>query len=659
MTQLIRVSASTGRSQVEVLQRRLTRERLIRAEAERHAEESLKQLAETECRLMLLQRIAENANALDDFEEALRMVTHELCDKSGWNVALAYRVKSLRPASMECCAVSSSNLAKYKSFIEFSRSRTLVPSSGIAAEVIEYGHALWLDDLRQNSQFVRRPHARRQGLRCGCMFPVLHAGRCIAVIEVFAEHFGHGESMMLSTLHQIGSQLASVFEREKGRELLMHEAHHDPLTGLPNRNFLNKEISAQTLQSASDNSELSAITIDLDEFKIINDRFGHATGDSVLRNVASRLQEEIESWVKDAARTGVRADAIVARAGGDEFIILQSTMGGSLPPSLLARRILAAMRKPLNLGIHTFSIRASIGLSVKTEPSATIEGLIQDADLAMYDSKMKGGDRVVTFDARLGEALRERRNLEEELNVAHRENQFVLEYQPIVSLGSERKIMGYEALVRWDHPTRGRLYPAAFIDVASEAGLITKIGDWVLREACRAATRIADGGLSTNTRFISLNVAPQQLLDEKFPEHISRILEETGADPKFIKLEITENVAISNPHATRKMLNDLRGMGFKISLDDFGTGHSSLSYLRTFPFDVLKIDKSFIDQISDPTNCSIVETILRLAETLGLTVIAEGIEGEEQLGALQQIGCTMGQGYLFGRSMGEKEAFAL
>lgn len=659
MTEMMKVAVSPDYEREEIMQRRLARERNIRMEAERYAEESLKKLGETERRLLLLQRVAENANALDNFEDALRMATRELCDQSDWNLALAYRVTSTSPVQVECCAVTSSKPESYASFISLSQSRFELPATGTAFSAIESARPVWLGDLREIAEFERRRHARRQGLRCGCIIPVLHDGQAVAIIELFSEARIRAEDLLLSTAQQIAGQLASVFEREKGRDLLVYKAHHDTLTGLPNRNYLNQEIAAQTLQGRSSSSTLSAITIDLDEFKVINDRFGHSTGDAVLRNLTSRLQEEVGSWKEDAAHAGVEARAVIARSGGDEFVIIQRTDGGDVPPDLLARRMLKAMRRPLNIGINTFSIRSSIGLAVGTTETKTIEALIQDSDLAMYECKASGGDNVVTFDAKLGEALRERRLLEEELHTAYREEQFVLEYQPIVSLKSGRRIVGYEALIRWDHPSKGRLSPASFIDVATEAGLITKIGSWVLREACAAAARIAKAGNSTADRFISLNVAPQQLLDEEFPKHISQILAETGADPKCIKLEITESVAISNPHATRKMLHDLRAMGLKISLDDFGTGHSSLSYLRTFPFDVLKIDRSFIDQISDPTSLCIVETIFRLADTLGLTVIAEGIEGEGQLGALRTIGCTLGQGYLFGRSMAEEEAFAL
>ena len=641
----------------EVLQRQLRRERLIRLEAERHAQESLRRLAETEHRLRLLQRVAENANALESFADALDMVAGELCGLNGWEVVCVYKVDPRDAGGILCHAAKTSVPLKYDLFLRSSKGQTEFPEGGVSGDVVSGSSPVWIEDVRRDFRFARRRAARRVGLKCGCIVPVMHNSKVVAILELFSSEEREQDPLALATLQQISSQLSSVFERERARDLLIHEAQHDPLTGLPNRNLLKQEMAHITTAIDGGDAELSAITVDLDEFKIINDRFGHATGDAVLRNVARRLQEVVAEWTADAARSGVDAKAMVARAGGDEFVVLQKALGGTLPSSLLANRILSAMRRPLSTGIQIFSIRASIGIATASASSKQIEALIQDADLAMYESKSAGGDCVVAFNDDLGEALRQRRILEEELCEAHAKKQFLLEYQPIVSLDDDLHVIGYEALIRWDHPQRGRLYPGAFIDVAAEAGLIAKIGDWVLHEACAAAARLAAWGKPD--RFISLNVAPQQLLDEKFPDYLAGVLSRTGAKPTAIKLEITESVAISNPHATERMLRQLREIGVKISLDDFGTGHSSLSYLRTFPFDVLKIDKSFVDQISDPVSCSIVETILRLARTLELTVVAEGIEDEVQLQKLRELGCTSGQGYLFGRSMPELEAFGM
>ena len=657
MTEMMPISASCEGHEIALLKRRLHREKKVRAEAERHALASLQRLGEIERRLRLLHRVAQQANSIDTFDDALLMAARELVESAGWQVAIAYKVGRSHTSPMRCLGSFSDIQSRFDAFLTASKAMTNPADDRILHDATLVAEPMWMEDLRTELHFKRRRHARISGLRCGCIVPVVNNGRTFALLEVYSDRSQEKQDQTLSTLQQVASQLATVQDREEARELLIHEAHHDHLTGLANRNSLHQRISEIAAFGGTEIAEITAITIDLDEFKIINDRFGHAMGDTVLASVAHRLMEEVEAWREASAKAGVYANAVLSRAGGDEFVLLQRTSGGSAPPDMLAKRLLGALRQPLTIGLHTFSIRASLGIASCKSGARDTEALIQDADLAMYDAKSSGGDCIVAFNAELGDRLRKRRLLEEELNAAFLNGQFILEYQPIVALDEQLHVRGYEALIRWNHPTRGLLYPADFIDVAGEAGLIGKIGDWVIREACSASSRAALK-LEGPPPFISVNVAPQQLLDENFPDYLAQVLEESGAKPESIKLEITESVAISNPQSTKEMLIKLRAMGIKVALDDFGTGHSSLSYLRTFAFDALKIDKSFIDQISDPKSCSIVETIMRLAGTLELRVIAEGIEEKHQVEALRAIGCDLGQGYLFGRSMPESLAFA-
>ena len=377
--------------------------------------------------------------------------------------------------------------------------------------------------------------------------------------------------------------------------------------------------------------EIALLYLDLDRFKPINDTFGHGVGDSVLRIVTDRIEQII------------RPHDILARLGGDEFALLQ-TMGAQ--PSgarTLARRIIEAVSKPILVDGHTVGVGISIGVAVAPFDAETSASLVQAADLAMYDAKKAGRSQVRFFEPRMNERLQQRRCIEAELATAIEENQFELAYQPVKDVVSDR-VVAVEALVRWNHPTLGRVSPERFIPVAEESGLIVRLGEWVLRQACRDAT-----GWSRDTR-VAVNVSAVQLRQRQFVATVANALVDAGLPAERLELEVTETALIADAELTVAILTELRSHGVRIALDDFGTGYSSINYLRRFPFDKIKIDRSFVSGIEQNSeSMALVRMIAALGTSLSVATTAEGVETEDELDVVRKAGCSQIQGYLLSK----------
>jgi len=418
---------------------------------------------------------------------------------------------------------------------------------------------------------------------------------------------------------------------------MTHSAQHDVVTNLPNRLLLNDRISQSISLARRQRKHIAVIFLDLDRFKYINDSLGHAIGDQLLQSVAKRLL------------AGVRGSDTVSRQGGDEFVILLSEITYPEDAATSARKILLSLSAPHSIVGQDLHIDGSIGISIYPEDGEDAETLIKSADTAMYHAKENGRNNFQFFKAEMNLKAVERQSLESGLRRALEREEFLLHYQPKVNLETG-DITGVEALIRWRQPDRGLVPPSQFVPIAEDCGLILHIGRWVLREACRQARAWQDAGLPTVP--VAVNVSAVEFRDKGFVEGVRAILSETGLEARYLDLELTEGVLMEDGESTAAVLRTLKMMGVHLAVDDFGTGYSSLSYLRQFPIDVLKIDKSFVHQISgDPNDSAIVSAVIDMGKNLKQRVVAEGIETQEQLAFLQARHCAEGQGYLFSRPL--------
>jgi diguanylate cyclase (GGDEF)-like protein/PAS domain S-box-containing protein len=422
-----------------------------------------------------------------------------------------------------------------------------------------------------------------------------------------------------------------VTDRVTLERQLTHQAFTDSLTDLPNR-ALFKDRLQHALSRRADAPPMAVYFLDLDGFKGVNDTLGHSSGDELLVEVAARL------------RSAVRPSDTVARFGGDEFAILVEELPDDEDGTVLAQRICDAIEAPILLGGDEVHISASIGIAHRDDPSIDAEQMLRNADLAMYQAKARDGGFAV-FAPEMHEGLVARMRLEADLRKALTEEQFIVYYQPMVSMRTG-EITGVEALVRWQHPERGLVPPNDFIPLAEATGIIRPLGLWVLRESCRQAVAWESAGDSHGLK-LSVNVSARQLQQADLVDQVAEILRETGMPAKQLTLEMTESVLLDNGEGTLATLTALRAMGIRLAIDDFGTGYSSLSYLHTFPVDILKIDRSFVERLSTGGDTTLISTILRLGQTMKLETVAEGIEHPQELLLLRRQGCTTGQGYHF------------
>jgi len=419
-----------------------------------------------------------------------------------------------------------------------------------------------------------------------------------------------------------------VTERQRSEERIAHMARHDALTDLPNRMLLLEQLNHE-IKRVKRGECLAVLCLDLDQFKSVNDALGHHIGDELLKLVGERL------------RRCTRELDIVARMGGDEFAIIMTQMEQAADAATLSKRIRDSVIKPYQVEGHQIVTDISIGISVAPMDAVESDELLRNADMALYDAKADGRGTFRFFEPEMNTRMKVRRELEMDLRKALASEQFELYYQPLVVLETN-EVNGFEALLRWNHPTRGLVSPADFIPIAEETGLIVPLGEWVLKAACDEAVNWPEH------IKVAVNLSPAQLNCRNLVSMVNAALNESGMKPRKLQLEITETVLLQNTFTTLATLHELRKMGVQIALDDFGTGYSSLSYLRSFPFDKIKIDRSFIQDLSNGAEpLAIVNAVAGLAKCLNMTSTAEGVETQQQMDVLQAIGCTEMQGYLF------------
>jgi diguanylate cyclase (GGDEF)-like protein len=429
----------------------------------------------------------------------------------------------------------------------------------------------------------------------------------------------------------------------------------DPLTNLPNRALFMDRLDRLVARSATPGSPAFAVFfLDVDRFKIINDSLGHLAGDELLVGIARRLEASLRSS-DTVSRFG--GEHTLARLGGDEFTVLLDGLHSPQDAELVAERLLSVVAQPFDLRGRKIVTSASIGIVLNAARYQKAEEMIRDADTAMYRAKALGKARCEIFDTSMLTAVEQRLQLESDLRHALEREELRIYYQPIVSL-SEGRLCGFEALLRWQHPQRGLVSPAEFIPTAEETGLIVPIGSWVLREACRQMRAWEAEFPECAALMINVNLSARQCMQPDLLADIERILADTGLAPGRVKLEITESAILENSETIVQVLNDIRALGVQLGLDDFGTGYSALSYLRQFPFQTVKVDRSFVNGVENGSNAEIVRTIISLAAALAMDVTAEGIETAQQLACLKDLDCEFGQGFYFCKPLPREDAHA-
>lgn len=640
------------------LSRRLDRETRARREAEAISERGLRDLYQRQQEIALLEAIAVSANEATNIDSAISLAVSKICDYTQWPLGHGFYVPERRSdkekddalISMEFWHCRESD--RFKEFRNATENVNFGWSVGLPGRVWSTAGPAWIEDIAQDSNFPRAECARLAGLRAACAFPVLIGTEVVAVLEFFATEALAPDSTLLRTMAQIGTQLGRVVERRRAKDRLMYDALHDALTRLPNRAlFLDRLQNLLNRVKRQPSYGFAVLFLDLDRFKTINDSLGHAAGDHLLIEVAQRLGHCLRDTDLVARFAGEKSGRgvapVVARLGGDEFTIIAEDIHDVSEPIRIAERIQRSLSAPFVLGEQQVYTTASIGIALSSTGYEAVEDILRDSDIAMYRAKDLGRARWIVFDQIMHEQAVRRLQLEGDLRQALGNQEFFLCYQPIVSL-PDGNIRGFEALIRWQHPTRGLISPMEFIPRAEEMGLIRPIGSWVLEMACRQAKRWQDAFPMNPPLTMSVNLSASQLGQSDLLEVFTHIVQDSGIEPGSLKLELTESVVMSEAEQTCQLLLAFKKLGIQLSLDDFGTGYSSLSYLRRLPMDVLKIDRSFVrDMDSNEEKREIAQIIVMLARALRLKVIAEGTETLAEVESLNRMGCDYAQGYYF------------
>jgi diguanylate cyclase (GGDEF)-like protein/PAS domain S-box-containing protein len=581
--------------------------------------------------------------ALAEAESAssgLQSVIRTLCETLGWPCG-RYFYADAEAGLLRFGEAWGAPGSAVERFLEESRDVVYRPGQGLSGRVWESGRPLWSNEASKDPRASGT--SRRSGAVLGValVFPVNSEGRTIGVLSLSGHEFREPDERLLEAIRVIGSQIGQFLQRKQAEEKIQHMAQHDALTGLPNRALLLDRIGQAIAQAQRKRGVLALLFIDLDRFKTVNDSLGHQVGDRLLQSVAGRLE------------ACIRGSDTIARIGGDEFVVLLGDLEEPEDARHVAQKVLDALAEPATIDAHELKVTPSVGICAYPHDGEDVESLMRNADTAMYHAKQMGRNNFQFFTQAMNDAAQQRLRLENDLRRALERGEFALHYQPQIDLESGA-IVGFEALIRWPHPTRGMIPPAQFIPVAEETGLIAPIGEWVLRHACARARAWHDAG---HPRLrVAVNCSAQQFQREDFVGTVVGALRETGLDAEHLDLEITEGVIVRHSEEVMARFEALDAMGVRISIDDFGTGYSSLGYLKRFAIHQLKIDQSFVrDVSSDPDDAAIVSAIIAIAHSLGLEVIAEGVETPEQLAFLKALGCARAQGYYFSQPLPAEE----
>jgi diguanylate cyclase (GGDEF)-like protein/PAS domain S-box-containing protein len=586
------------------------------------------------------------ANA-ESVADALADTIRTICQAFDWACGAYWAAEgeSLRRAA--AWHIDAPEVADFLAIEAATSTRELPPrkSGGLLRRAWRDGAPVWLADVASEPDFRRGRNAAAAGLHCAFAFPVVARGERLGIMEFYGRSIKQPDPELLAVTRSLGSQIGQFMVRKDAEERVRFVATHDALTSLPNRVMFGQRLDHAIAQAQRHGRRLAVLFLDLDRFKVINDTLGHESGDALLREVARRLTQSL------------RATDTVARLGGDEFVVLLEDLPEPLFVATVAQKIIAALGEGYVLAGREYHVTASVGASTFPDDAADAQTLLKNADMAMYRAKEQGRNTFQFYSSQLNLHSVQRLNLESGLRRAIEREEFVLHYQPQVELRTGR-ITGAEALVRWLHPELGLLPPGRFIGIAEETGLIVPIGDWVLRSACAAQRAWMDRGLPALR--VSVNLSARHFMRSELAHDVSAALAATGCDPARLELEITETSVMQEPERVVTLLQQIREIGVSVAIDDFGTGHSSLAYLKRFPVDNLKIDRSFIADVpADKNNVAITQAVIAMGHSLGLRVIAEGVETPAQHGFLLAQKCDEYQGYFFSKPLPEAEFVAL
>jgi diguanylate cyclase (GGDEF)-like protein len=503
--------------------------------------------------------------------------------------------------------------------------------------VVEARGPVITNDFGREGRFSESGMLTAHGIVSGIDVPIGHPEKPLGILSAYSRATHRFSPDDIGFVQSIANTLNTAIERARSHERLTYMVQHDALTGLPNRLLLTDRLNVAMAQAERSGKRLALMFMDLDRFKNVNDVFGHEGGDLILQEVARRL------------RFAVRASDTVSRQGGDEFLVVLPDIDSDEDAARVAEKLIAAVLEPFELSGTEVAIGVSIGIVCYPDNGREVETLLRNADVAMYAAKDEGRGQYQFYSTEMNARAHERLMLEADLRHALEREELFLAYQPQINLASGA-VVGLEALMRWQHPQHGLISPAQFIPIAEDCGLITALGAWAMATACHDHTTWIDQGLIDGT--MAVNVSALQIRQPDFVDTVSAILQHSGLAPERLEIEVTESVVMRGVDEVRAKLNALDALGVKLAIDDFGTGYSSLSYLKQFPIYRLKVDQSFTRGLPDDReSAAIAQSIIGLARSLGLDVLAEGIETEAQAALLRSMFCDAGQGYLYARPM--------
>jgi len=576
-------------------------------------------------------RILEESRTVED---ALPHLLRTIAEASGWVYGARWELDKAANL-LRCMETWCVDAPEVREFMAFSRLRTQTPgaSKGPIHQVWGSNAPVWIADVAQEINMRRGPAALKAGLHSIFAFPILVGEEFYGVIELFGREVRQPDPGLVAVVHTIGSQLGQFMARKAAEQNLRFVASHDPLTGLFNRNIFNERLHQALAQAARFERSLSLLFIDLDGFKLINDTHGHNAGDALLAELAARL------------RTTLREGDVIGRMGGDEFVVLIEEFAEVSQVAEVAKTLLDTVTRPFVLHGQSCQVTASLGISIYPDDGSDAQTLLKNADMAMYLVKQQGKNSFRFYSPQMNVHLMERLSLESGLRHAIERGELLLLYQPRVGV-RDGQVTGMEALMRWQHPTQGMIGPSEFIPVAEDAGLMAAIGEWALHSACRQARAWRDLGLPMLR--VAVNLSHKQFQQESLIQVVREALHRVTLEPARLELEITEEMVIRNPERAVRLLTQLKEIGVRVVVDGFGTGYSSLSFLRRLPIDSVKIDRSLIvDLPRNSDAAALTRGVVAMAHSLGLTVIAEGVETREQWEFLHQQGCEEMQGNYF------------
>ena len=567
-------------------------------------------------------------------EEVMPRVIQTICQSLGFEYGARWMVDR-KEQLLRCAETWCVPDAKVEEFRSASAARAEAPGlpGGLNRRVWASSTPYWMGNVAQDATLRRRDLALQAGLQHGFAFPVLVGGDFYGVMEFFGRGARARDERIIEISHTVGSQIGQFIARKQAEANLQFFASHDPLTGLFNRGMFNRRLQQALAQAQRYERALAILFIDLDGFKLVNDTLGHNAGDALLAEIAARL------------RATLREGDVIARMGGDEFVVLIEEFGEPMQVGEVAKKVLDTVARPYLLQGTESRVTASIGISAFPDDGRTAQALLGNADMAMYRAKEQGKNAFRFFAPQMNVHVTERLSLEANLRRAVERDELVLLYQPKVGF-SDGKVTGVEALVRWHHPTQGVINPGEFMPVAEDSGLVPAIGQWVLREACRQLAVWREQGLPLLR--VAVNLSHRQFTEESLVQMVREALHITSVEPSRLELELTEAMVIRNPGRAEKVLARLKEIGVRLVVDDFGTGMSSLKFLNRLPLDAVKIDRSLIlDLPRNRDAVALTRGVVAMAHSLNLRVIAESVETSDQWEFLRELGCEEMQGNYF------------